>query len=185
MAVHGRPRQDRPGRLYLYRHRKKDSIISGGQNIVSKEIEDVLYEFPGVLEAPRSAFPMRNGVSACTRSSRSPTGTRLPPTPSCRHSSATGWQRSNDREKSRFCPRFPRTPSGRSPNLSCASPSGRKRAERSELRYEYEESSSELRNGANLRIVSGGSSVKVPEDRAPARQQALTLVRDLSLPASW
>jgi acyl-CoA synthetase (AMP-forming)/AMP-acid ligase II len=41
---------DAQGYLYLV-DRKKDLLIIGGANIASKEIEDVLYEIPGVLEA--------------------------------------------------------------------------------------------------------------------------------------
>ena len=42
-------RMDEEGYLYLI-DRKKDLLIIGGANIASKEIEDVLYELPGVLE---------------------------------------------------------------------------------------------------------------------------------------
>jgi acyl-CoA synthetase (AMP-forming)/AMP-acid ligase II len=49
-------RVDEDGYLYIV-DRKKDLIISGGQNIVSKEIEDALYEFPGVLEAAAIGVP--------------------------------------------------------------------------------------------------------------------------------
>jgi acyl-CoA synthetase (AMP-forming)/AMP-acid ligase II len=41
---------DGEGYLYLV-DRKKDLLIIGGANIASKEIEDVLYQIPGVLEA--------------------------------------------------------------------------------------------------------------------------------------
>jgi len=43
-------RQDEEGFVYIV-GRKKDMIISGGENIYSAEIEDVLYEHPKVLEA--------------------------------------------------------------------------------------------------------------------------------------
>ncbi len=49
-------RTDEDGYIYIV-DRKKDLIISGGQNIVSKEIEDALYEFPGVLEAAAIGVP--------------------------------------------------------------------------------------------------------------------------------
>jgi acyl-CoA synthetase (AMP-forming)/AMP-acid ligase II len=49
-------RTDDDGYLYVV-DRKKDIIISGGQNIVSKEIEDAMYEFPGVLEAAAIGVP--------------------------------------------------------------------------------------------------------------------------------
>jgi acyl-CoA synthetase (AMP-forming)/AMP-acid ligase II len=47
---------DEDGYLYIL-DRKKDLIISGGQNIVSKEIEDVLYEHPAVVEAAVIGVP--------------------------------------------------------------------------------------------------------------------------------
>jgi acyl-CoA synthetase (AMP-forming)/AMP-acid ligase II len=47
---------DKEGYLYLV-DRKKDLLIVGGANIASKEIEDVLYEVPGVLEAAVIGVP--------------------------------------------------------------------------------------------------------------------------------
>jgi acyl-CoA synthetase (AMP-forming)/AMP-acid ligase II len=47
---------DAEGYLYLV-DRKKDLLIIGGANIASKEIEDVLYEIPGVLEAAVVGVP--------------------------------------------------------------------------------------------------------------------------------
>jgi acyl-CoA synthetase (AMP-forming)/AMP-acid ligase II len=41
---------DADGFLYIV-DRKKDMIISGGENIASPEVERVLYEHPAVLEA--------------------------------------------------------------------------------------------------------------------------------------
>ena len=49
-------RTDEDGYIYIV-DRKKDVIISGGQNIISKEIEDALYEYPGVLEAAAIGVP--------------------------------------------------------------------------------------------------------------------------------
>ena len=49
-------RTDENGYVYIV-DRKKDLIISGGQNIISKEIEDALYEYPGVLEAAAIGMP--------------------------------------------------------------------------------------------------------------------------------
>lgn len=49
-------RTDEHGYIYIV-DRKKDLIISGGQNIISKEIEDALYEYPGVLEAAAIGIP--------------------------------------------------------------------------------------------------------------------------------
>lgn len=47
---------DEDGYLYI-EDRKKDLIISGGENIASAEIERVIYEIPGVLEAAVVAIP--------------------------------------------------------------------------------------------------------------------------------
>ena len=49
-------RTDQDGFIYIV-DRKKDLIISGGQNIISKEIEDALYEYPGVLDAAAIGVP--------------------------------------------------------------------------------------------------------------------------------
>jgi fatty-acyl-CoA synthase len=49
-------RVDDDGYLYID-DRKKDLIISGGENIASPEVERVLYEHPGVLEAAVIGMP--------------------------------------------------------------------------------------------------------------------------------
>jgi acyl-CoA synthetase (AMP-forming)/AMP-acid ligase II len=49
-------RLDDEGFLYLL-DRKKDLLIIGAANVASKEIEDVLYEIPGVLEAAVIGVP--------------------------------------------------------------------------------------------------------------------------------
>ncbi len=43
-------RRDAVGRFYVV-DRKKDMIISGGENVYSREVEDLLYEHPSVAEA--------------------------------------------------------------------------------------------------------------------------------------
>jgi acyl-CoA synthetase (AMP-forming)/AMP-acid ligase II len=48
--------RDEDGYLYIV-DRKKDVIISGGTNIYPKEVEDVLYEHPAVLEAAVIGVP--------------------------------------------------------------------------------------------------------------------------------
>ena len=60
---------DADGFLYLC-DRKRDMIISGGENIYPKEIELVLDEQPGVLEsAVIGVCPMRILVKLCLGSS--------------------------------------------------------------------------------------------------------------------
>jgi len=49
-------RLDKDGYLYIV-DRKKDLIVSGGENISSKEIEDVIYSHPAVLECAVIGVP--------------------------------------------------------------------------------------------------------------------------------
>ena len=49
-------KMDEDGYIYLV-DRKKDMIISGGENIYSREVEDVLYMHPAVLEAAVVGVP--------------------------------------------------------------------------------------------------------------------------------
>ena len=49
-------RQDEDGYFYIV-ERKKDLIISGGYNIYPREVEEVLYQFPGVKEAVAFGAP--------------------------------------------------------------------------------------------------------------------------------
>jgi fatty-acyl-CoA synthase len=71
-------RLDEDGFLYI-EDRKKDMILSGGENIATPEVERVLYEHPAVLEAavigqpderwgevPRAFVVLRPGVEAVT-----------------------------------------------------------------------------------------------------------------------
>lgn len=48
--------QDEDGYLYIV-DRKKDVIIRSGFNVYPREVEEVLYQFPGVLEAAVVGFP--------------------------------------------------------------------------------------------------------------------------------
>jgi acyl-CoA synthetase (AMP-forming)/AMP-acid ligase II len=47
---------DRQGYIYIV-DRKKDMIISGGENIYPREIEEVLYQHPAVAEAAVIGIP--------------------------------------------------------------------------------------------------------------------------------
>ena len=49
-------RRDEDGYFYIV-ERKKDMIISGGYNIYPREVEEVLYQFPGVQEAVAFGVP--------------------------------------------------------------------------------------------------------------------------------
>ena len=49
-------RMDEEGFIYVV-DRKKDMIISGGENIYPKELEDVLYSHPNILEAAVVGIP--------------------------------------------------------------------------------------------------------------------------------
>jgi long-chain acyl-CoA synthetase len=49
-------RMDRLGYVYIV-DRKKDMIISGGENVFPRESEEVLYQHPGVLEAAVIGVP--------------------------------------------------------------------------------------------------------------------------------
>ena len=62
---------DAEGFLYLT-DRKKDMIISGGENIASSEVERVIYELPRSANAPWSACPTNAGARSRSRSSCSP-----------------------------------------------------------------------------------------------------------------
>ena len=61
-------RCDSAGRFYIV-DRKKDMIISGGENVYSREVEDLLYEHPSVAEvavvgAPDPQWANRRGAGA-------------------------------------------------------------------------------------------------------------------------
>jgi len=47
---------DEKGFIYIV-DRKKDMIVSGGENVYSREVEDVLYKHPGVTEAAVIGVP--------------------------------------------------------------------------------------------------------------------------------
>ena len=57
MVSHGRPSRLPPDGYAKITDRSKDIIISGGENISSLEVEDVLYKHPAVLTAAVVAKP--------------------------------------------------------------------------------------------------------------------------------
>ena len=59
---------DDDGYVYIA-DRIKDMIITGGENVYSVEVENVLAQHPAVATARSSASPTRRGASACTPSS--------------------------------------------------------------------------------------------------------------------
>ena len=52
--------------------RKKDVIISGGENVSSIEVEDAIFSTPTSPRSPSSASPTRSGASWSRRSSSRP-----------------------------------------------------------------------------------------------------------------
>jgi fatty-acyl-CoA synthase len=62
LVPHRRPRRLHPDGYIQLKDRSKDIIISGGENISSIEVEDVLYKHPAVQEAAVVARPTRNGA---------------------------------------------------------------------------------------------------------------------------
>ena len=61
--------------------RKKDVIITGGENVSSIEVEDVLFSHPAVAEVAVIGVPTRSGARRSRPSSCSPRA-RRPPRPS-------------------------------------------------------------------------------------------------------
>ena len=59
-------RFDDEGYLYIV-DRKKDMIISGGENIFPNDIEEVLYRHPAVEMAAWSVLPIRSGARSWSR----------------------------------------------------------------------------------------------------------------------
>ena len=61
-------RFDEEGHLYIV-DRKKDMIISGGENIFPNDIEEILYRHPAVEWPPWLALPIRSGAKSSSRPS--------------------------------------------------------------------------------------------------------------------
>jgi len=93
--------------------RKKDIIIRGGENISSKEVEDVLVRHPGVHEAAVVAFPdPRLGERVCAFLVCAP-GSELSLEDVRRHFEEEGVARHKTPERLELVDGLPRTPAGK------------------------------------------------------------------------
>jgi len=99
--------------LLIITDRKKDIIIRGGENISSKEVEDVLARHPAVREAAVFAVPhprLGEGVCAAVVLQE---GTSLDLDALRAHFADAGIARQKAPERLEVVPEFPRTPSGK------------------------------------------------------------------------
>jgi acyl-CoA synthetase (AMP-forming)/AMP-acid ligase II len=93
--------------------RKKDIIIRGGENIASKEVEDVLARHPAVAEAAVVAAPdQRMGERVCAFVRLAP-GATFGLEEARAHVAAAGLARHKAPERLEVVGDFPRTPSGK------------------------------------------------------------------------
>ena len=100
--------------------RSKDIIISGGENISTIEVEDVLYRHPAVLEAAVVARPDEQwGETPCAFVTLK--AGRRPPTPTRSSPSAASIWRISRRRATWSSARCPRPRPARSRNSCCAS----------------------------------------------------------------
>ena len=105
--------------------RKKDIIISGGENISSIEVEDALYRHPGVFAAAVVSQPDPVWGSCPVRSSNSsPALRRARPSSLSTAAQTSRTTRCPERSSSARCPRPPRA---RSRSTCCASEATRRR----------------------------------------------------------
>ena len=112
--------------------RSKDMIISGGENISSIEVEDVLYRHPDVLAAAVVAKPDESGARPPAPLSSSRPGRRRPRRTSWRTARNT-WPAS--RCRARWCSAScPRPAPARSRSSSCASWPARRRRSMYDIR---------------------------------------------------
>jgi acyl-CoA synthetase (AMP-forming)/AMP-acid ligase II len=114
---HGQSR--RAGDVYLA-DRKKDMIISGGENVYSTEVEAVLYEHPAVLEAavigvPDTTWGETVKSVRCFEAGTMHLGKRVADVLSRTHRRVQG-----PRDRSSFSSRFRRRPLARSARKTCA-----------------------------------------------------------------
>ena len=106
--------------FYFIVDRAKDLVIRGGYNVYPREIEEVLYAHPGILEAAVIGKPderlgeevvavvvRRDGVRARPRRTSSPTA-------------GSGWPPTSTRARSGSWPNCPRGPSGKILKSPCA-----------------------------------------------------------------
>ena len=68
-------RFDAAGRLFV-EGREDEMIISGGENVFPREVEDAIAELEGVRRSPRSALPTATSGSGCAPSSCAATARR-------------------------------------------------------------------------------------------------------------
>lgn len=93
--------------------RRKDLIIRGGENISAKEIEDALFEYPGMLEVAVVAMPHpRMGETACAYVRVKP-GTSIDVEAVSSFLSAYGLAKQKHPERIEIVDELPRTASGK------------------------------------------------------------------------
>lgn len=101
------------GELLIITDRKKDIIIRGGENISSKEVEDVLASHPAILEVAAFAVPhVRLGEGVCVAVRLCPDAT-LDLEQVSEHFAAAGVARQKTPERLVIVDDMPRTPSGK------------------------------------------------------------------------
>ena len=98
--------------------RKKDMINSGGENVSSREVEEVLYRHPAVAEVAVVGIPDDRWIEAVCAVvvARERRWSRT----SCARSRARTWRRSRSPRASSSSTSCPRTRAGRSSSASCA-----------------------------------------------------------------
>ena len=108
--------RDEDGYLFVV-DRKKDVIISGGENVYPKDVEDVLYTHPAVVEAAVIGTPGRALGRARHRRRRRRASRSRPR--SCSNTAATSSRATNARARCASSTRCRATPAARSSSASC------------------------------------------------------------------